>query len=268
MTLDAQSEPRRWLEDPDAPEDLRAALDAVRAAPAPRLDEAAGLLALQQRIRSSGGGSGGSSGSSTTTAATTSTTTGTMTAGTLQGAAIAVGLATAIGLGSWLASGGDEPPPRTSSSPPPAATESAPPASPAEPTGEPTPADPEPVHPELADAEPATPPPDESETSPRGEAAAGPRLSRDERLRREMQLLDEARRAVDRDPRAALSALATARREIGSGTFDDERDALRALALFGLHRDAEARPLAERILRRDPHGLYAARLRDALASSP
>lgn len=268
---DTEGEPVRWLDDPGAPAELRADLEALRAAPTPPIDEAAGLLALRRRIQTHGGaGSGGGAG------------------GGASGAAIALGVVGVIGaisLGSWLAVGTSdrepaaapvtEPvtasstesgaPPMTSSvAPPEPEPASTPPATPDLPSS----ALPE-ARPEASEA-PASEAPDRraaDETIART-AEPRPRLSADDRLRREMQLLEEARRTVDRDPRAALASLATARREIGTGTFGDEREALRALALFALHRDAEARPLAERILRRDPEGLYAARLRESLASAP
>lgn len=266
---DTEGEPLRWLDDPGAPAELRADLEALRAAPTPPIDEAAGLLALRRRIQTQGGaGSGGGAG------------------GGASGAAIALGVVGVIGaisLGSWLAV-------RTSDRGPAAAPVTEPVTASSTESGAPpvtsSVAPPEPERASRTTSDPpsaalpgATPEASEAPASEAPDRSAAdetvarttdsrPRLSADDRLRREMELLEQARRTVDRDPRAALASLATARREIGTGTFGDEREALRALALFALHRDAEARPLAERILRRDPEGLYAARLRESLASAP
>lgn len=87
-------------------------------------------------------------------------------------------------------------------------------------------------------------------------------------LRREMELLEEARLALGSDPRRALALVDDAQREVGRGTFGDERDAIRVLALFALHRETEARPLAARLLARNPDGLYAARIRAAMEEGP
>jgi hypothetical protein len=264
MSEDPAAEPRRWLDDPDAPAEMRADLEAMRSVGAPALDEAAGLAALQARIRAQGGSGGGGG------------------VGAAKGLAVVLGVVSVIGLGAWLAlrttTSTSEPTPSATASNEPLPIERASIEVPTS-TNEPTPGAslPDERREEIAvieatptepviEAAPSDAPTRSIESTHRDERAL--RGTPEDRLRREMQLLEEARRTVEHDPAAALAALATARREIGTGTFGDERDALRALALFALHRDAEARPLAERILRRDPNGLYAARLRAALASAP
>lgn len=88
----------------------------------------------------------------------------------------------------------------------------------------------------------------------------------DARFRRELVLVERARRSLDSDPAQALRALDAADREVGRGHFDAERQAMRALAWFALGHETRARALATRLLARDPEGLFAARLREALSA--
>lgn len=83
-------------------------------------------------------------------------------------------------------------------------------------------------------------------------------------LDEELALLDRAKRALDRDPAAALGALERHRTEFVESSLWAERDILAITALVRLGRRAEAEGRAESLRRRIPGSLYATRLEGIL----
>ena len=83
----------------------------------------------------------------------------------------------------------------------------------------------------------------------------------DDALRREMQLLNAARRALAADPSRTLTLVEQGDREFPRGSFAEERAAYRVFALAALGRDTKA--LARRFLRRYPNGRLNDRVKTA-----
>jgi hypothetical protein len=86
----------------------------------------------------------------------------------------------------------------------------------------------------------------------------------DDRYRREIAQLDEARRALGSDPARALRLASAGQREFPRGMYGEERAAIRIVALARLGRLDEARRLGEPFLRRHPHGTLSAEVRRAI----
>lgn len=267
--------PRRWLEDDAAPTELVADLRAMRDAPAPDLDYAAGLEALRAKI-GGGPGPGTSFGPSAGPAPLG-----------WAGAAGAAVLASLAVLGAlWLgaremqteapsaARPGTQQHGSTEARSAPA-SEGVPSASvDADFRGAAIPSQAPPA-PTAADAALLEEVPRATPDAGAAPVARSVRARLDgpladagsDGLRREMEQIEEARRALATDPARALALAEAGRREFGRGTFGDERDAIRVLALFALGREQQARPLAIRLLRRRPEGLYADRIRRALGAA-
>ncbi|MCA9712724.1 MAG: hypothetical protein KDK70_43245, partial [Myxococcales bacterium] len=90
-----------------------------------------------------------------------------------------------------------------------------------------------------------------------------PREPPDDRLEREMKATDRARQALARDPAQALALAVRADRDFPHGLFGEDREGIAILALFGLHRDDEARRRAQAFLRAHPRSSYADKIRAA-----
>lgn len=95
--------------------------------------------------------------------------------------------------------------------------------------------------------------------------AGGDGAARDDRLRRERQLLDIARTAVARkDGTAALDAVGRHARDFPQGRLTEEREALRVQALLLLGRKDEARKRAEDFKDEHPESLMLPGIAPAL----
>jgi hypothetical protein len=81
-------------------------------------------------------------------------------------------------------------------------------------------------------------------------------------------VLDQAKRALERDPAAALSALERHRIEFLTSSLWAEREILAITALVRLGRRAEAEARAESLRRRIPGSLYASRIHGILNEPP
>lgn len=225
----------RMMDDPSLAPELRAAVRTY-AGSGVGLDYDAGLLALRARL---GGGGGGGGRAPTSRGLRTSAAT------------VAVGAVVAV---IWWAS--TTAPTDTSApaaSPPvtPAVVEPVIAAAPVATTVATAP-------PDVPVVEPRAPAVTDEESAPRAASARRPGESL---LALEMRLVAEARRSVDASPRRALSALDSADHEVGPGTFDEERAALRVLALRSLGRGDDARRLGRTFLAAHPDGLFSSRVR-------
>lgn len=116
-------------------------------------------------------------------------------------------------------------------------------------------------------AAPAIAPIDPPVTTPRKvepkkpAVAVPPRAADDDRLRREMDATDAAKRALASDPARALELAQAADRDFEGGMFAEDRDGIAAVAKLALGKgDAAAR----RYLSAHPKGSYAQRIRKAL----
>jgi hypothetical protein len=87
-------------------------------------------------------------------------------------------------------------------------------------------------------------------------------------LTREAAMLEQARAALDHDPRGALTLLDAHRREFPAGTLAMERELVAVDALSRLGRSADARSRGEALLRAAPDSIYATRVRTMLAALP
>lgn len=87
-------------------------------------------------------------------------------------------------------------------------------------------------------------------------------------LSAELSLLEDARRKLGSDPRAALVRVAEHRARYPEGILAKERDLVEIDAFRRTGRHDEARTRGEAWLARDPDSLQAARLRAILASLP
>lgn len=86
--------------------------------------------------------------------------------------------------------------------------------------------------------------------------------------RAELDLLDEAQRALRSDPREALAALDEHRLDHPHGTYAQEREVLALQALIALGRVREARVRAERFAARWPSSAYRSRVAALSAGEP
>ncbi|MDB4992569.1 MAG: hypothetical protein JWM74_1, partial [Myxococcaceae bacterium] len=84
----------------------------------------------------------------------------------------------------------------------------------------------------------------------------------------EAQLMESARHSLATDPATALLRTDDHRRSFPHGQLADERELIAIDALRRLGRPTEARTRGEALLRRDPSGLYAERVRSILATLP
>lgn len=234
------TEPRRLLDDPTTPDELRRAL-VVSAATAPPIDKAAGLARLENAI--------------------------------LMRAALSIVALLGGGLAVlaivWLATRPE--PSLPVSTPPPAppvlAPELASPDEPSAPSTQPPAREPvlEPVI--LA------PVPTEARERPRPPRVVVPPTTSEAREPEpgpdhEIALVGAARRSLASDPAAALAALEEADRTAPAGILLEEREGLRVLALAGLGRTEEARRRGTPWLRAHPSGTLSARVRAALDAVP
>ncbi|MCH9687592.1 MAG: hypothetical protein K0V04_39540 [Deltaproteobacteria bacterium] len=121
----------------------------------------------------------------------------------------------------------------------------------------------------IIDDEPSTAPPAQPikpSRSPgtRGPSKRGPSPKPtvdDDRLRREMEATQRARRALTHNPARALSLVREANEQFPKGLFAEDREGIAILALFGLHRDEAAQRRAKAFLRAHPRGSYADKIR-------
>ncbi len=102
----------------------------------------------------------------------------------------------------------------------------------------------------------ATPPPQHARPTKRSRAQEREASN----LPPEHVLLSEARQALSRDPRRALSLSESHRRHYPNGLLAPEREMIAIDALFALGREREARTRAEGVLRRWPGSSHAARI--------
>lgn len=115
----------------------------------------------------------------------------------------------------------------------------------------------------------STPDPRDEEASEdaarkREAALVAARRLTDERLKREMAELVEAKRALADDPGRALLLARNGEREFSHGVFSEERQHILILALLGLGRLDEAKRTAAPYLERHPDSPFARRVRAAL----
>jgi hypothetical protein len=90
----------------------------------------------------------------------------------------------------------------------------------------------------------------------------------DERLKREMALLMQAKQALASDPGQALTlALAGEQQFRGDSMFREERQHVLVLALIKLGRVDEAEQRAQPFLRAHPDSPFARRIRNALQAA-
>lgn len=94
--------------------------------------------------------------------------------------------------------------------------------------------------------------------------AAFPNVSEPGILAAETELLERARHALGSDPRVALALAAEHMTRFRYPFLSTERDLIRVEALHRLGRDPEARALAKGLIAGDTRGLYGERLRRLL----
>lgn len=246
-------EPRRLLDDPTVPEDLRRALEQASSVAPPLA--AGGLARLEQAMQGGGAGAGGGLGGSGAV-----------------GAAVGV-VAVLATIGGWMAwSDAGERDPTAETAPdgasttepdalPDPATVIAPTIAEDDGTATDTTLDTTAAHGDGTVTDVATP----TAAGPSTERAARAEPSRaDDSLAREMSALAAARTALDHDPARALALLERGRREHGaSSLFAEEREALSVLALCALDRDDEASRRGARFLAAHPSSPFADRVRRA-----
>lgn len=251
------SEPKRWLDDPEAPELVRDHLQRALSVEPPAFDASAGLARFESAVEGTGGASG-------------ATASG---AGALQ-LVVLGGVLVGAGIAAWVALSG-----------------------PTEPLPRPQPPEPQMVQPETVvlvedqEASPSTPPPvvpeeppaviDGEETPPveatgpepttkaeikKSSPAAKPPPAEppDDSVRREIEALAHARKALGADPKRALALVEAADREFKNGMFGEERAAIRVMALASLGREDEAKRRGEKFLQRYPKSNFADRVRAAI----
>jgi hypothetical protein len=88
-----------------------------------------------------------------------------------------------------------------------------------------------------------------------------------ERLRRDMDLLADAKRALATDPALALTLARRGEAEMPRSLLAEERRHVLILALIGLGRTSEARRIAAPYLRQHPDSPFARRVQSALDAS-
>lgn len=238
-------EPRRLLDDPQTPSELRHALDQA-SRHAPPIDALAGLERLERAMQGAGGGAGGSGklgGSG-----------GVGLAGVV-GAGIAV-LAVVGGVMLWNGERDETEAPRRADVPEARDPGDVPSEAPLAAVGDES--APDGVITETSAPSVATEPVE-------ARRAARPPRDEDDALAREMAELAAARAALVDDPRRALSMLERGRRRSGSRSlFAEEREALTVLALSGLDRDEDARRRGASFLEAHPTSAFAERVRRAI----
>ncbi len=260
------SEPRRWVDDDAIEPALRDELRAARGAPPPPIDYEAGRAALRAAIRA--GGAGGALGGGGTVAIVAATL-------AIVGAAALTWLGPATtrdhdqATAPPSAPAGAETPGRTPSAP------AAPPTAPIAPAGSTLPEGTEPdpgpsTDParaaRAAESVPTTDAPAAAPVRPERGAAPEPESEPSTAdVLREARATAAVRAALADDPARALALVDAADAAFGQGSFGEEREALRVLALAGLGRQAEARRLGERFLAAHEHGLFSERVRRAIA---
>jgi hypothetical protein len=238
-------EPRRWVDDPAVPQQLRSDLRSAAEAAPPGFDAEAGLERLQAALN---GGATGLGTASATASATGAATVPTWLWGTL---AVLVAV-TGVGVGVWLATG----PGAHDAAKPPA--RSAPAVSAGDPPG---------ATDRSGEAHPAIPPQPSAETvagAAEEPSAPGSDDLAPDLLRREIAIVAQARAQLEAQPGEALALLERAHREIGPGVLGEEREALAVLALHRLRRTAAMRQRGRRFLQHHPESPFAARVRAVL----
>lgn len=246
-------EPRRWLDDPALDAEMREHLSEAAGVAPPALDLDAGLARLEAAIASGDGGPDGG-GPPEGGAPPGPGSWGPWLAG---GAAV---VAVVAGLLYWSTSA-DSP-----DAPPVAQTTVAQTDVPApedvEPPAPTPPVESSPAEEVVPEAEPAPEEPTPTSARPRARANPEPPSGPDA-LREEMQLLEQARRALPSDPARALRLADRGQRRFPGGLFSEEREGIAVLASLALER-AGAPTRARRYLRAHPRGSMADRVRAAM----
>ena len=242
-------EPRRLLDDPEQPLELRRDLQRT-AASAASYDTARGLAALQVALGHPA--PLGESAANATDALAASGSAASASGGlsvALKWALAAAISGGAIGTTTWL---------RTRSEPAPKPAVSAP-ATPA-PRAAPADTPAEMGSPALAPAPAAVTGLEQREPEQPAVRTSGPSPSR-----REIAQLVRIRALLSRDPAAAHRAIAAAQREFPSGVLREEREGLDAIALFRSGQERRARASAERFIERYPQSPLRPRIERLLA---
>ncbi len=237
--------PQRMVDDDASAPELRAGLRAYETAEAAGVDYTAGLVALRASIRGGGAGPSGASG---------------LGAWALGGGALIL----VIAAGTWWAT---RPP---SADDDPTTSPSAEVPTLAAPIPRDAPRSHEEIAPPIDEASAAVPPSTVVAAEPAADRSVDPapaRRASGDTLAIEMRLVAEARRALDAHPTQTLTLLDRADREIGHGTFDEEREALRILALARVERHDRAARLGHAFLAAHPSGLFSERVRQAIEPS-
>jgi hypothetical protein len=230
------TEPRRLLDEPSTPAELREALG-IAAAATPAVDTAGGVARLEAAIRARA---------------------------LLKAVALLGGGVIAIVIVWSLVRAPTAPP--AAPPPPPAAEPSVTRLEePSEPASRSVTIEPTVSSPVVATP---APPVEDRDHVPRVARLAEPRVTPAPGPDREIGLVGAARRALDSDPSAALAALDEADRAAPHGVLLEEREGLRVLALGRLGRREEAARRGELWLREHPAGTMAARVRAAIANDP
>jgi hypothetical protein len=247
--------PKRWLEDPDAPELVRDQLQRALSVDPPPFDASAGLARFETAAQAAGA-------SGTAAGAGTSTLQLVVLGAVLVGASVAT----------WLSLSAPIEPPVASApavQPETVVMVQDDPEPPQEPAVVPD------EHPATHDGgeedAPARDPTTEA-PSPKAQANKATNAGKtaadegpDDSVRREIEALARARKALAADPKRALALVNEADREFHNGMFAEERAAIRVMALASLGKKDDAKRRAQKFLQRYPSSNFADRVRKAVA---
>jgi hypothetical protein len=233
--------PKRWVDDPSLPQQLREDLRNAAEVPPPGFDVNAGLERFKAGI---------DEGMAVTEAVSTSGAGGGFALSNGWYWALTAGALTVTGavIGSWLGGGL---PSYEAEAP---APESAPPVAERQ------------ADPAHLDGSVQLPSPDVTEAH-RAQPVYSARGTKDDHLRREVANLARARTLLTHRPAEALALVELGQHELGPGALAEEREAIAVLALSRLGRWEEARIRSRRFLDRHPESPFAATIRTVMSKS-